>query len=390
MQGFFILHLGMQTTAGGNIESQFFPALTGVRAFTAYLVYLCHFVFFYPSVFSHRINCFFSEFYVSVAMFFVLSGFLITYRYYSLPKFNFRNYMVKRFARVYPMYFILTTLFFVYLAVGERQFTFFDFKLYLLNISMLKGFFYDFFQSGIAPGWSLTLEEIFYFMVPALFVLMRKRVSYLFVVPVVFLVTGLILVRLVGVLDLRGFLRDDSFMFNYTIFGRISEFIAGIFLAVLFKKYHQRRDTKYFTYFGLGVIFLGVYVLSIKESARIDRFEQPFGKLLNTFVIPIFGILPFYWGLVTEKTLISKIFSSKLLQVLGKSSYVFYLIHIWFLIVMVDYGSHSYFVEFLMLNVIAVLLYYSLEKPLEKLIRVKMMVDKAKMPGLKQEASRRI
>lgn len=368
----------MQTTAAGNIENQFFPALTGVRAFTAYLVYLCHFVFFYPNVFSNRVNCFLSELYIGVSMFFVLSGFLITLRYYDQRALNFRIYMMRRFARIYPLYFILTTLFFIYIGFQKQDVTFFDAKLYLLNISMLKSFFFDFFQSGIAPGWSLTPEEVFYLLVPALFFLMRKRISYLLAVPVVFFLTGLLLVRLVGTYDLRGFMRDDSFMFNYTIFGRISEFIAGMFLALFVKKYYSKFKTSYCTYWGLAFIFVGVLLLSDKENVLVDGFDKPTGKLLNTFLIPIFGILPFYWGLVTEKTLISKIFSSNLMQVLGKSSYAFYLIHIWFLIVIADYGSHSYFIEFLLLNLIAVLLYYSLEKPLEKLIRVKMKVDKAK------------
>lgn len=302
-------------------------------------------------------------------MFFVLSGFLITYQYYDQIQFSFKHYMMKRFARIYPVYFILTSLFFIYLSVRKSAFTFVDLKLYLLNITFLKSFFYDFFQSGIAPGWSLNLEELFYVMVPALFLLMRRKVAYLLLVPVFFIFAGLLLVRLVGVYDFRGFFINDSFMFNYTIFGRISEFIAGIFLALLVRRYSGKITTKYSTYIGLGIIFVGVVLLSVKPDIQSDGFDRLPGKLLNTFLIPVFGTLPFYWGLITERTLLSRMFASKLFQFLGKSSYIFYLIHIWFLIVIKDFGFHFYFLEFALVNLISIVLYYSLEKPLNNYFR---------------------
>jgi peptidoglycan/LPS O-acetylase OafA/YrhL len=70
------------------------------------------------------------------------------------------------------------------------------------------------------------------------------------------------------------------------------------------------------------------------------------------------------FGLATETSLIAKFFSSKPLQILGKSSYVFYLIHVGIFYLVVDKLFGNLLVSFLLLNVFAVLLYYFVEKPL--------------------------
>lgn len=343
------------------------PSLTGVRAIAAYLVFISHFVYFNPNVFSKSWNFFFSEMYIGVAVFFVLSGFLITYQYYDSKKFIFKNYMIKRFARIYPLYFILTTIFFIFNNSSSND----DFKVYLLNITFLRSFFVDFLKTGIAPGWSLTLEESFYILAPLLFFLIKKSRKYLFVIAFVFLVIGLLLVNIFKNFNFHGLMNDNSFMFNYTIFGRISEFLIGIALALFYMKNKESFKTKYATILGSIIILIGVYVMSIfKTDIFHDGFDTFYGKILNTFLIPIFGIVPLLYGLMTEKTFFSKILSSNFFQILGKSSYAFYLIHVSLLM---HFGNNNlvnnYFAEFLIINVMAIGLYYSIESPLNNFIR---------------------
>ena len=56
-----------------------FPALTGIRAVAAFMVYIHHRNPFDEVFFGKKIHDFFGEFHVGVTIFFVLSGFLITY-----------------------------------------------------------------------------------------------------------------------------------------------------------------------------------------------------------------------------------------------------------------------------------------------------------------------
>ena len=88
------------------------PALTGIRAIAAYLVYLHHTNPFTEERFGSFIHSFIHQFHIGVSIFFVLSGFLITLRYYESSTLKLpwlKKYFQNRIARVYPMYFILTT-----------------------------------------------------------------------------------------------------------------------------------------------------------------------------------------------------------------------------------------------------------------------------------------
>jgi peptidoglycan/LPS O-acetylase OafA/YrhL len=130
-----------------NTDVKYFNTLTGVRAIAAFMVYLHHFN---PIPKEYRIHYIIKEMHIGVTLFFVLSGFLIAYRYLDLYNFNFRNYIINRVARIYPMYFLLTTITFLFILYNN-----FDIKqlmVYGLNISMLKGFFTNFAFTGIPQG----------------------------------------------------------------------------------------------------------------------------------------------------------------------------------------------------------------------------------------------
>ncbi len=111
----------------------YFAALTGIRIIAAYMVFIHHYNFFTKGSFAWA---FVNELHIGLPIFFVLSGFLIAYRYYSNGTIHVKNYIVNRVARVYPMYFLLTTLTFILAA-----FTFGSYHLYDLKIYLLKHYF---------------------------------------------------------------------------------------------------------------------------------------------------------------------------------------------------------------------------------------------------------
>src|ERR1700755_2182820 len=80
-----------------------YPALTGIRAMGATIVFFDH--FHYANDFNVRINV--------MAFFFVLSGFLIVRLYYNkieMSRTSWYAYFINRFARIYPVYFLLLTI----------------------------------------------------------------------------------------------------------------------------------------------------------------------------------------------------------------------------------------------------------------------------------------
>ena len=152
-------------------QSNYIPALTGVRAMAAYLVFISHFAYVFDESFPHIVQRFLGEFHIGVSIFFVLSGFLITFRYYQsfdgLSKPWFMQYLKNRVARIYPMYFLLTVAAFVYYFITKDETITKGYEhpiaLMLMNVTFVRGFFYQFWDTGIAQGWSLTVEECFTF-----------------------------------------------------------------------------------------------------------------------------------------------------------------------------------------------------------------------------------
>jgi peptidoglycan/LPS O-acetylase OafA/YrhL len=344
-----------------------YPALTGIRAIAAYMVFLHHFDVFSIGVFGTQIHDFFREFHIGVTIFFVLSGFLICNRYYEDFNFSFKSYFIKRFARIYPMYFGLTTISFLFYAILHSQSTIYDLKLYLLNISFFRGYFDDLKFTGIAQGWSLTVEESFYLLAPLFFILIRKRKINLIIIPIFFIILGFCLIGFFQNYSFHGLMNTNNFMLDFTIFGRISEFFIGILLAIFINKINIRF--KHITILGIFFILLSIYILSIIKPIGGNGTDCVFGKIINTFLLPLFGIAPLFYGLIKETTVLSKTLSSKIFTLLGKSSYIFYLIHMGFVINILNKITQNYVFIFISLNIIAVVLYQFIEKPLNNYIR---------------------
>jgi len=347
-------------------NSNYFPQLTGVRAIAALMVYIHHFNPITEKYFGKYLHNFFREFHIGVTLFFVLSGFLIAYRYMEMNNFNFKKYMVNRIARIYPMYFILTTVtFYLYGYTNDRN----DLINYILNISLLKGFFNSFKFSGIAQGWSLTVEETFYILAPLTFMLIKRKTIYLFLLPIVTISFGVVLVIIFSEFQLLGFFSSYEFIFNYTYFGRCSEFFVGIGLAIVFKNNYLGNRFRYFTISGIFGTLLCVYFISLLGNKMDFGIRHPVGKLINTFFLPLVGISIFYYGLLKEKTYISDMLGSKICVLLGKSSYIFYLIHLGIISNTLHSFTSNYILDFAFLVLISIVLFTFIEEPLNILIR---------------------
>jgi peptidoglycan/LPS O-acetylase OafA/YrhL len=362
-----------------NIEKSYFPALTGVRALAAYMVFIHHFIPFQWESRDFNLGYFFGEFHVGVTFFFVLSGFLIHNRYSDYRELNFSTYgkyFISRVSRIMPIFCILSTICFIYNFYFHRQdagLFLKNFGLWILNISLLKGFFSGLHFSGIPQSWSLTVEFCFYGIAPFLFtkvknVLLYPRVS------AILLFFGFILVFIFSKLPLHGFLGDNRFMLSYSFFGRSFEFFMGCYLSFQFKKWSVEKEKNgIYTFLSLFVILFLIYILSIFRRGDIYGVHTFPGLIVNNFFLPI-AIIIFFRGLIFENTFISRAFSSSLGQLLGKSSYAFYLIHVGF----IEVGLHKFVssnaaILFLLINIISIGIYLYIEEPLNDIVKKKLL-----------------
>jgi peptidoglycan/LPS O-acetylase OafA/YrhL len=166
----------------------YFPALTGLRALAAWLIFFYHFNQFDREGLFGRVL---DEFYVGVTLFFVLSGFLICLRYaerIQLSRQWISTYVYHRFARIYPLYLLLTSLSFVicqlvpsYDRDGLYTTSHLPGKILLvsMNLTLLRSWFTHFRFTGIGAGWTLTVEEFFYLLAPFLILGVKRRPAHL-------------------------------------------------------------------------------------------------------------------------------------------------------------------------------------------------------------------
>lgn len=354
-----------------SLDKEYFPALTGLRAVAAFLVLVHHFNPFSAERFGWTVHTLADELHIGVTIFFVLSGFLIGYRYLGEKQLRLRTYFANRFARIYPMYFLLTTATFGAFYLLGTDTTSALLKQYALNITFLRGLFQQYLYTGIAQGWSLTTEEMFYVSAPLAFLLIRRSAHWLWALPLALGVVGAALVLLGQPQPWHGFFDSFSFLLQFTYLGRAVEFFTGIALAWWLRRPAVWQPPRLLTYGGLAGMLACVGALSLLHGPGPFDFgvmTRP-GMLINNVLLPLAGIGPLLWGLVREDTWVRRLLGGRLLVLLGKSSYVFYLIHMGVSQRLLHEQLGSSVLTVLALYAISIVLYWLLEEPLNRWLR---------------------
>ena len=271
---------------------------------------------------------FVSEFH-GLPLLLLLSGFLIALRYDTgqpgfRPRDGWRLYLQKRFARIYPLYGLLTLATFALLwRWGSSQVST---GVILLNLGLLKSFFEEYAFTGIGAAWSLTLFECFYFAEPVLLGL-RARGMPLWVQPLLLLLLGCGLVAALAPLGWHGLFGSYPFMLMYTFFGHSLEFFVGVWLAGRYRAGRLAPQAGAWRTGGGLLAWVGVTAALATGSAHLPHAaEHPITLLLNLVALPLAGGL-LLAGLLCETTWPRRLLSSRWFEHLGRSSYAFYLLH---------------------------------------------------------------
>lgn len=181
------------------MQRVYFPGLNAIRAWAAIFVVWYHIeqVKSYFNIIENRTqNYFFIARYTmqgidAVLLFFVLSGFLITYllllEIQNTAKVDIQKFYIRRSLRIWPLYYFVMFLgFFLvplvimlsnfqgfYPPISENFFPkFFLYFFFLPNVAQLFGFF----PIGISHLWSIGVEEVFYLIWPQLIQRFRRGI----------------------------------------------------------------------------------------------------------------------------------------------------------------------------------------------------------------------
>jgi len=304
--------------SGPGSGKERYPALTGIRAFGAIAVFFAHFPL--RPDWHIIINV--------MAFFYALSGFLIVRIYHEQAEIKpawLSRYFINRFARIYPVYFLLLTI-----ALCLQR----DLQPAVLatNYTLTHALFFP-SRIILQPSWSLTVEECFYALAPLLMILARRRGF-----TAVFALGAALLGAALGVseLDIR-FLHTPLFVLSTTFFGHFAEFFAGVWLALYVTRLERAGELHLQ---GRRLTLAGLAAVSALCLAMvlIYRHRPPDTTaaivFINNFLIPA-PIALLYCGLIREDTVLSRALSCGLSRLLGRSSYSFYLMHM----LIIDYLS---------------------------------------------------
>jgi peptidoglycan/LPS O-acetylase OafA/YrhL len=330
----------------------FFPNLNGLRFLAAFAVCIDHIEQY--KFFQGLDNCWKSVVGgwadLAVTLFFVLSGFLITYLLLieksSFGDVSIKAFYARRVFRIWPVYYLVVFLGMVVLPAfhffdvkGQTEFIGVDFALkmtlFVLILPNVVGVLFP-YVPHIHQTWSIGVEEQFYLVWPWLIKKTTRYVEWLIAIIVVFKLLGM------GALNKPIYVMNNIFHFTHN-----SLYIYRV----------CDRSTEFFYNLRIGCMAIGAlfaYLLFFKKSTILKYFYTPLSWYSSLLILPLtryFGwVLPnevdaFIFAVIilnlASNPSKSHLLEFPVLSYLGKISYGIYMYHL--IAIAIAFKCVSYF-----------------------------------------------
>jgi peptidoglycan/LPS O-acetylase OafA/YrhL len=306
-----------------NKPNNYRPDIDGLRAIAVVLVILFHAQF--GSV---------SGGFIGVDVFFVISGFLVTYTIYNelLNKtFTFEKFYLRRIRRILPVLFFLLTLVLVasgfilfadHFEVAARSalHSFISTNNFYLFLNNTNYFADNAHFNPFMHTWSLSIEEQFYFIWPIILLFLVKYLSIKYFKPIVSL-----LFFLFFILSEYFAYTDKNFSY-FMLPARFFELGIGAILAIYWDNLRKipQIANHFLSIIGIMLILIPAFVLN--ENSIFPAHNALIPCLGTAFLI-ISG---------KQKAIVNQLLSTKIFVKTGLISYSLYLWH-WPIIVFYTY-----------------------------------------------------
>ncbi|MFM7024357.1 MAG: acyltransferase family protein [Flavobacteriales bacterium] len=342
----------------------YLPQLTTLRFFLALLIVIFHCGQHTFPFNTEWLSPLISEGAIAVSCFFFLSGLVLYYSNPSIEKFSAQNFFLRRFARIYPLYF-------------------FAFVLTLISAMLLKNavpkassillqmFGLHAWVPGICleinyPSWSLSVEIFFYLLFPFLFLAARKLHFKYFA----FCAITLWIASTINDFFLADLLRDNNtneagdFLLYFPLW-HLNTFVLGMLCGWTIKKYKDKVSSE--------IVPVLVFIAASALLIFILSGDNPIhSKGHNGLFAPLFFIVAF--ALAVDKSFIAKILGRKELVFLGEISYSMYLlqfpVYLWFCEILQteNVNGNLFFLYLAVLLICSAASYIFIEKKCRKLL----------------------
>lgn len=232
-----------------------FAGLDGLRAVGAMAVLTTHVAFQTGEYFRHgTVGTLFARLDVGVAIFFVLSGFLLSRAWWAraeleMPSPNLKNYARKRVRRIMPVY-VITVVAALLLVQGNEGLSL---GAWFASLTLTDTYVHATLPHGLTHMWSLGAEVAFYALLPFLMRVMigRRRPGHRRACFGLVLLVGLNMLWIASIVpNISGL---TSWVPNLWLPGYFSWFAAGMWLALV----HVRDQDGTSMWVGSHLVQLG-------------------------------------------------------------------------------------------------------------------------------------
>lgn len=319
-------------------------SIQGLRGLAAISVVLSHLEFFRMGAYG-------------VDLFFIISGFIITY----VTKNNIDKFLTKRIIRIVPLYWLMTVFISIIALILPTMLnsTTFNFTYFIKSL-----FFIPFDKNGyveplLALGWTLNYEIFFYFIFWISALITHKFRSYL----AFFILTTLSLLG--KVIDFNSVIFD---FYSSTI---LLEFGFGMLLAEFFMIRNFTNNISRFKYLILIALLLFLFISPGKELGELRFATWGLGSALLFFLVVIYY---------------NNLYLGSFLNWIGKISYSLYLTHIFVILginrLIFDLSYFSFYsviisiISLIISMIVAYVSWYIIEFKLTNYLRTKTGVEK--------------
>lgn len=337
------------------------PALIGVRGLAVCLVWIYH-VWLVAgnrpvSLLGLDLTPLVSGGWVGVDLFFVLSGFVLTWPYVAgaATRFDLRDFIRRRALRVIPAYYAQ----FLLLLLIAAYFGTFDLPSpgdTLAHLLFVHNFRHDWSASLNDAWWTLPIEWQFYLVFPAVLLLAifgKRLIQALFLVVLIAILWRLCAMKWLATFEPMAEIGRKVWLLEQ-LPGRIDQFYVGM-LAALSSTWLWRK-MPLMTRDALATLFVAtgsasVVALLYLLASHVESYWSGHWLLYVWHLACGIALAIFISGLALGGKLGNILFANKIMLWLGEVSYSVYLWHFTVLVILVDlgffagFGSPHYFLK---------------------------------------------
>lgn len=302
--------------------------LTSLRFFAIFAVFLVHLDFFFYKFQGGALfyNRYFTKGYIGVTFFFVLSGFLLTYRYYDRFKksisLSLKKFFVSRISRIYPLH-IIVLLVSLPLPVDYIANNYIA-QRFLANFFLVHSFVprMDFYFSFGGVAWFLSDLMFATLLFPLiLYILFKMKLNSFFKSIVLLIIVWIIGLVLITINKQNS---NSYWLFYVSPYFRLIDFVCGVLLGFAFlhmPKYKKAVSHKIYTFLEFCSITL-LFGLMYFAPATV----KPESYYSSLYYIPAVAFMVYLFA--QTKGYISRSLENHFWVGLGEISFPFFLFHL--------------------------------------------------------------